>query len=133
MKKVLVVDDELSISAAIAYALMREGFIVETAGDGEEALKKVSFFNPDVMILDVMLPKLSGYEVYRNLDVTTRPCVLLLSVRNNMTDKLQWLEEGADDYMTKPFDIREVVARVRALYRRSSRQSAANARVVKEK
>ncbi|GGA46301.1 response regulator transcription factor [Paenibacillus physcomitrellae] len=118
MIKVLVVDDEISISSAVAYALGREGFEVETAGDGEEALEKVASFNPDVMVLDVMMPKLSGYEVCRKLDERNRPAVLLLTVKNDIVDKVLGLELGADDFMTKPFDIREVVARVKALSRR---------------
>lgn len=118
MIKVLVVDDEVSISSAIAYALQREGYTVETAGDGLEALEKVAVFKPDVMVLDVMMPKMNGYEVCRKLDENNRPAVMLLTVKNDIVDKVLGLELGADDYMTKPFDIREVVARVKALYRR---------------
>ncbi|MGO4107645.1 response regulator transcription factor [Paenibacillus sp. YAF4_2] len=118
MIKVLVVDDEVSISSAIAYALQREGYTVETAGDGLEALEKVAVFKPDVMVLDVMMPKMNGYEVCRKLDDNNRPAVMLLTVKNDIVDKVLGLELGADDYMTKPFDIREVVARVKALYRR---------------
>ena len=119
MIKVLVVDDEASISGAIAYALQREGYIVETAGDGQEGLEKVEQFQPDVMILDVMMPRLSGYEVCRKLeDKENRPSILLLTVKNDIVDKVLGLEMGADDYMTKPFDIREVLARVKALSRR---------------
>lgn len=118
MKKVLVVDDDFSILSAILYALEREGFTVETAGDGEEALEKVAIFKPHVMILDVMMPKLNGYDVYRKLSQKKPPGVLLLTAKNDIVDKVLGLELGADDYMTKPFDIREVLARVKALYRR---------------
>lgn len=122
MIKVLVVDDEASISSAIAYALGREGFTVETAADGEEALRKVAAFHPEVMVLDVMMPKLNGYEVCKRLDDSNRPAVMLLTVKNDIVDKVLGLELGADDYMTKPFDIRELIARVKALARRSHRQ-----------
>ncbi|WP_025679714.1 response regulator transcription factor [Paenibacillus massiliensis] len=121
MIKVLVVDDEASISSAIAYALGREGFTVETAADGEEALRKVAAFQPEVMVLDVMMPKLNGYEVCKRLDDSNRPAVMLLTVKNDIVDKVLGLELGADDYMTKPFDIRELIARVKALARRSHR------------
>ncbi|TCM90790.1 DNA-binding response OmpR family regulator [Paenibacillus sp. BK033] len=123
MIKVLVVDDEVSISSAIAYALQREGFTVETAGDGMEALEKVAAFKPDVMVLDVMMPKMNGYEVCRKLEAGDRPAIMLLTVKNDIVDKVLGLELGADDYMTKPFDIREVVARVKALYRRRQFES----------
>jgi len=119
MTKVLVVDDEISISSAVAYALRREGYTVETAGDGQEALEMVETFNPDVMVLDVMMPKLSGYDVCRRLEDRQGPAILLLTVKDDIVDKVLGLELGADDYMTKPFDIREVIARVKALSRRS--------------
>lgn len=119
MVKVLVVDDEESIRSAVAYGLQREGYTVETAGDGEEALVRRAAFEPDVMVLDVMMPKLSGYEVCRKLEgVRPKPAILLLTVKNDIVDKVLGLELGADDYMTKPFDIREVIARVKALARR---------------
>jgi two-component system, OmpR family, alkaline phosphatase synthesis response regulator PhoP len=125
MTKVLVVDDEISISSAVAYALQRVGYEVETAGDGQEALDRVETFKPDVMVLDVMMPKLSGYDVCRKLEGREdRPAILLLTVKNDIIDKLLGLEMGADDYMTKPFDIREVLARVKALSRRKVHEPA---------
>ncbi|KOR90180.1 response regulator transcription factor [Paenibacillus solani] len=124
MTKVLVVDDEISISSAVAYALRREGYTVETAGDGQEALELVETFNPDVMVLDVMMPKLSGYDVCRRLEDRQGPAILLLTVKDDIVDKVLGLELGADDYMTKPFDIREVIARVKALSRRSRKTEA---------
>lgn len=124
MTKVLVVDDEISISSAVAYALRREGYTVETAGDGQEALELVETFNPDVMVLDVMMPKLSGYDVCRRLEARQGPAILLLTVKDDIVDKVLGLELGADDYMTKPFDIREVIARVKALSRRSRKTEA---------
>jgi DNA-binding response OmpR family regulator len=119
MTKVLVVDDEASISGAVAYALRREDYIVETAADGQEALDRIDTFKPDVMVLDVMMPRMSGYDVCCRLEGRPqRPTILLLTVKNDIVDKVLGLELGADDYMTKPFDMREMIARVKALARR---------------
>lgn len=117
-KRVLVADDEPGITSVVAYALQREGFEVQVAGDGEEALAKAAAFRPHVMLLDVMMPKLSGFEVCRKLPPEGRPGVILLTVKNDIIDKVLGLELGADDYMTKPFDIRELLARTNALLRR---------------
>ncbi|MCG7378329.1 response regulator transcription factor [Paenibacillus sp. ACRSA] len=122
-KKVLVVDDETSIVSAISYALRREGYEVETANDGEEALEKVATFHPQVMILDVMMPKLDGYGVCRRLEDREDIGIILLTVKNDIVDKIVGLEMGADDYMTKPFEIRELLARVKALMRRVEKSS----------
>ncbi|WP_440114173.1 response regulator transcription factor [Paenibacillus sp. QZ-Y1] len=123
-KKVLVVDDESSIVSAIAYALRREGYEVDTANDGEEALVKVTSFQPQVMILDVMMPKLDGYGVCRRLEDRDDIGIILLTVKNDIVDKIVGLEMGADDYMTKPFEIRELLARVKALMRRVEKSSS---------
>ncbi|WP_028549094.1 response regulator transcription factor [Paenibacillus sp. UNC451MF] len=116
--KIIVADDEQAIAHAVAYALQREGFEVETAYDGEEALRKVETFKPRVLVLDVMMPKLSGFDICRKLESRTDIGILLLTVKNDIVDKIVGLELGADDYMTKPFDLRELVARVKALGRR---------------
>ncbi|MFU1794465.1 response regulator transcription factor [Paenibacillus azoreducens] len=118
MIKILVVDDESSIRSALAYALRREGYEVEMAADGQEALDKVKTFLPAVMVLDVMMPRVSGYDVCRKLEGQPRPAILLLTVKDDIVDKVLGLELGADDYMTKPFDMRELLARVKALSRR---------------
>lgn len=123
--KVLVVDDEQSISSAIAYALRREGYEVDTAADGEEALSKVQSFRPMVLVLDVMMPKLNGYDVCRRLENRHDIGIILLTVKNDIVDKIVGLELGADDYMTKPFEIRELLARVKALLRRMEKRSGA--------
>lgn len=117
-KRILVVDDEKSIATAVSYAFKREGYIVDTASDGEEALEKVKSSRPDVIILDVMMPKLTGYEVCRKLENRRGMGIILLTVKNDIVDKVLGLELGADDYMTKPFDVRELVARAKALVRR---------------
>ncbi|SEF65640.1 response regulator transcription factor [Paenibacillus sp. UNC499MF] len=116
--KILVADDEQTITNAIAYGLKREGFIVETAADGEEALRKTESFRPHVLVMDVMMPRLTGFEVCRKLENRKNLGILLLTVKNDIVDKILGLELGADDYMTKPFDLRELIARVRALCRR---------------
>ncbi|MFE6796822.1 response regulator transcription factor [Paenibacillus chitinolyticus] len=116
--KILVADDEQTITSAIAYGLKREGFVVETAADGEEALRKTESFRPHVLVMDVMMPRLTGFEVCRKLEDRKNLGILLLTVKNDIVDKIVGLELGADDYMTKPFDLRELIARVRALCRR---------------
>ncbi|MFC4777388.1 response regulator transcription factor [Paenibacillus sp. GCM10023252] len=117
-RKILVADDEQSIADAIAYALRREGYQVETAHDGEDALSKAASFRPDVIILDVMMPKLTGYDVCRKLENRIGVGIILLTVKDDIVDKVLGLELGADDYMTKPFDVRELMARTKALVRR---------------
>ncbi len=123
-KRILVVDDEASIAQAVAYALRREGYSVAVAHDGEEALKLTAEFKPRVMILDVMMPKLNGYEVCRKLEDRHGLGIILLTVKNDIVDKILGLELGADDYMTKPFDLRELLARTKALFRRMERAVA---------
>ncbi|UHA74845.1 response regulator transcription factor [Paenibacillus sp. 481] len=126
--KVLVADDEQVIVQAISYALKREGFTVETAADGEEALRKAVTFQPHALVLDVMMPKLTGFGVCRKLQ-DQKVGILLLTVKDDIVDKLLGLELGADDYMTKPFDLREVVARVKALCRRLEKTDARDDKV----
>ncbi|MFD2615452.1 response regulator transcription factor [Paenibacillus gansuensis] len=117
-QRILVVDDEVSIAQPVTYAFRREGYVVETAHDGEEALRKAEWFKPHVIVLDVMMPKLNGYEVCRRLDDRENIGIVLLTVKNDIVDKVLGLELGADDYMTKPFDLRELISRVKALLRR---------------
>jgi DNA-binding response OmpR family regulator len=121
--KILVVDDERNILETVGYNLEKAGFRVITATDGEIALQKARQEHPDLMVLDLMLPKMNGLEVCRVLRqepaLKAMP-ILMLSVQADETDKVVGLELGADDYMTKPFSPRELVARVRALLRRRS-------------
>ncbi|WP_097027740.1 response regulator transcription factor [Clostridium peptidivorans] len=117
-ERILVVDDERSIADAIAYAFKREGYSVETAYDGEEALNKIEIFKPHVVILDVMMPKMNGYEVCKKLDDREDLGIVMLTAKNDIVDKVLGLELGADDYIVKPFDIREILARVKSLLRR---------------
>lgn len=119
-QKILVVDDEQSIVTLLKYNLETAGYIVEVAYDGEEALKKVETEQPELIVLDVMLPKKDGIEVCKTIrsDKNLVP-ILMLTAKDDEFDRVLGLELGADDYMTKPFSPREVVARVKALLRRS--------------
>lgn len=120
-QKVLVVDDETAILELVAYNLTREGFEVMTAEDGLSALDRVRQEAPDLIILDVMLPGMSGLEVCRNLRQKTDIPVILLTARKDEVDRVLGLELGADDYVTKPFSPRELIARVKAILRRSTK------------
>jgi DNA-binding response OmpR family regulator len=117
-KRILVADDEPGIANPISYAFRREGYEVVTVYDGQAALDTALSFKPHVIVLDVMMPKLTGYEVCRKLDNRANMGIILLTVKNDIVDKIVGLEMGADDYMTKPFDMRELIARVKALLRR---------------
>ncbi|AMG60472.1 response regulator transcription factor [Staphylococcus lugdunensis] len=119
-QKILVVDDEQSIVTLLKYNLETAGYIVEVAYDGEEALEKVEKVQPDLIVLDVMLPKKDGIEVCKTIrsDKNLVP-ILMLTAKDDEFDRVLGLELGADDYMTKPFSPREVVARVKAILRRS--------------
>ncbi|HSR43398.1 MAG TPA: response regulator transcription factor, partial [Longimicrobiales bacterium] len=119
--RVLVVEDESDIAALIAYQLTREGFRVETSSNGSDALKAVNREVPDLIVLDRMLPGLSGDEVLRQLkqeSATKGIPVLVLTARREQEDRIEGLELGADDYLTKPFSPRELVLRVQAILRR---------------
>jgi len=120
-KRILVVDDEPTLVATLRYNLEREGFEVATAANGEEALSQARVRRPDLIVLDLMLPVLSGYEVCRILQKETSVPILMLTARSDEIDKVAGLEMGADDYVTKPFSMRELMARVRALLRRATR------------
>lgn len=118
-KKVLVVDDEQSIVTLLQYNLEQAGYTVVTAMDGEEGIQLAAEENPDLMVLDLMLPKLDGIEVCKQLrQQKIMVPILMLTAKDDEFDKVLGLELGADDYMTKPFSPREVVARVKAILRR---------------
>ena len=119
MKKILVVDDEPTLVATLKYNLERDGFQVVTAEDGESALDLARSHRPDLVLLDLMLPGLDGFEVCRILRRETQAPILMLTAKGEEIDKVVGLELGADDYVTKPFSMRELLARVRALLRRA--------------
>jgi DNA-binding response OmpR family regulator len=117
---ILLVDDEESLQKLLTFPLARDGFRVVPAHDGEEALDRFAQERVDLVVLDVMLPKLDGLEVCRRLRATSSVPILMLTARDDELDKVLGLELGADDYMTKPFSVREFRSRVRALLRRAS-------------
>jgi DNA-binding response OmpR family regulator len=118
-KKVLVVDDERKIVDIVKAYLERDGFSVTTAYNGRSALEEVRRNSPDIIILDLMLPEISGWDVCRSLRKESDVPVIMLTARDEATEKIVGLEIGADDYVTKPFDPKELVARVKAVLRRS--------------
>ena len=118
MKKILVVDDEKPISDIVKFNLTKEGYEVSTAYDGEEALKMVPEVEPDLIILDLMLPKIDGLEVCREVRKNYDMPSIMVTAKDSEIDKVLGLELGADDYVTKPFSNRELVARVKANLRR---------------
>ena len=125
MAKILVVDDEPNIREVVGQYLRREGYAVVSAADGEEALQAYKRERPDLVVLDLMLPKLSGLEVYRRLLGTEgRVPLIMLTARGEEEDRIVGLSMGADDYVVKPFSPRELVARVTAVLRRAEDASA---------
>lgn len=134
--RVLVIEDEANIAELVRYNLEREGFQVIVAQNGEEGLRLVGQHRPDVVLLDLLLPKLDGLEVCRRLrqaEATRATPIIILTAKASEADKVSGLELGADDYVTKPFSPRELIARVRAALRRSGAQSpdAAGSRIGK--
>jgi DNA-binding response OmpR family regulator len=128
MKRILVIEDEPQMLLGLRDNLELEGYEVQTAADGDEGLQKATTFQPDLVILDVMLPRKNGFDVCRELRARSIATpVVMLTARNQETDKVLGLELGADDYVTKPFSITELLARVRAVLRRSGSRPAAGA------
>ena len=119
MKKILVVDDEKPISDIISFNLENEGYAIEKAYDGEQALEVFEKSQPDLVILDLMLPKMDGLEVCREIRKQSAVPVIMLTAKDSEIDKVLGLELGADDYVTKPFSNRELIARVNANLRRN--------------
>src|SRR5215213_9535848 len=118
--RVLVVDDEPNIVDVIAMALRFQGFAVESAGTGADALRAVDGFKPDLIVLDVMLPDMEGFEVARRLGAQrARVPIIFLTARDATDDKINGLTVGGDDYVTKPFSLEELVARIRTVLRRT--------------
>ncbi len=122
--KILVVDDEPSIAQTTRAYLEREGYVVQTASDGPAGLKAARAWQPDLIVLDIMLPGLDGLEILRQLRQESNVYVLMLTARADETDKIVGLTLGADDYLTKPFSPRELAARVKAILRRGRSANA---------
>ncbi|WP_169083933.1 response regulator transcription factor [Paenibacillus sp. PL91] len=117
-EKIMVIEDERKIADAIAYALRREGYTVEVVDHGTAALERLYAFRPDAIILDVMLPGMDGYDILKKLQDKGRIGVIMLTAKEDIVNKILGLELGADDYITKPFDMRELLARLKSLLRR---------------
>lgn len=118
VKKILIVDDELPIAEILEFNLAKEGYEICCAHDGEEALRKVEDFQPDLILLDIMLPIKDGMEVCREVRKKYETPIIMLTAKDSEIDKVLGLELGADDYVTKPFSTREIIARVKANLRR---------------
>ena len=118
--KILVVDDEMAICDLVKIGLEADGYTVETIQDGNKAIQRFNEFEPDLVILDLMLPGMNGYDICRHISAKKPVPVIMLTAKNDLVDKVLGLEMGADDYMTKPFHMRELSARVKALLRRTS-------------
>ncbi len=122
--RILLIEDEPDLLRGIALALREEGYAVDTAADGEEGLEKALGSHYDALVLDVMLPKLDGWDVLNQFRRAKRTPVLMLTARDQTRDRVRGLDSGADDYLVKPFDLPELFARLRALIRRSSGQAS---------
>jgi DNA-binding response OmpR family regulator len=131
VKTILVADDEPTLVATLKFNLERESYSVITAADGEAALSAARTHRPDLILLDLMMPGLNGLEVCRIIRRETHVPILILTARGAEADKVAGLEIGADDYVTKPFSVRELMARVRALLRRSENAPAPDAEIIK--
>ncbi len=117
-KKILIVDDEKNIVDIIAFNLRKEGYTIITAEDGEEGVEKTFSENPDLILLDIMMPKMDGYEACRKIREKKHTPIIMLTARAEEVDKVLGLEMGADDYVTKPFSVRELTARIKANLRK---------------
>lgn len=129
-QKILVVDDEKQIVELLSAYLEREGYQITAAYDGRSAYEAALKEKPDLILLDLMLPEINGFEVCRMLRVSSNVPIIMLTARDEETDKILCLEVGADDYITKPFSPREVLARVRAVLRRASSEPAAQEQII---
>jgi two-component system OmpR family response regulator len=127
--RILIVEDEPDLLASLAQALREEGYAVDTAADGEDGFYKAENYDYDAIILDVMLPKLDGWEILQRLRQTKKMPVLMLTARDQTRDRVRGLDTGADDYVVKPFDLEEIFARLRALIRRSVNQTTNEIRI----
>jgi two-component system OmpR family response regulator len=129
--RVLVVDDEPNIADVISMALRYEGFDVETAANGQEALAGVESYRPHLMVLDIMLPDMEGFEVARRLGGERAELpIVFLTARDTQEDKIRGLTTGGDDYVTKPFSLEELIARIRVILRRAGHASGGTSRLV---
>jgi DNA-binding response OmpR family regulator len=129
--KILLVEDEKTLAKALKFSLEKEGFAVAVACDGEEATSALAADPPDLVVLDLMLPKLDGFEVCRRLRRGSDVPIIMLTARNEDIDKILGLELGADDYMTKPFNMRELLARIKAILRRTGQLDGGGRKMIR--
>jgi two-component system OmpR family response regulator len=122
--RILIVEDEPDLLSSLAQALREDGYAVDTANNGEDGLYKAENYDYDAVVLDVMLPKLDGWEILKRLRQTKKTPVLMLTARDQSRDRVRGLDGGADDYVVKPFDLPELFARLRALIRRSANKTS---------
>lgn len=124
MQKILIVEDDRNIAKLLKFNLEKEGFSVGTASDGESGMAQLKKLKPDLLILDLMLPKVNGLEICKLVRQETNLPIIILTAKKEETDRVVGLELGADDYITKPFSMRELVARVKAVLRRGKERQA---------
>ncbi len=128
--KILIVDDDINICELLSLYLQKDGFTAFTANDGEQAVGLFSLKKPDLILLDIMLPKLDGWQVCREIRKSSEVPIIMLTAKGETFDKVLGLELGADDYITKPFDTKEVIARIKAVLRRATPSSNKDISVV---
>ena len=126
-QKILIVDDDSNICELLRMYLNKDGFDTAIAADGEEAVDLVLKYKPDLILLDIMMPRLDGWQVCREVRKTSEVPIIMLTAKGEVFDKILGLELGADDYISKPFDTKEVLARIKAVLRRSNEKSKRNA------
>ncbi|MBE6727026.1 MAG: response regulator transcription factor [Ruminococcaceae bacterium] len=126
LNKILIVDDDENICELLRLYLEKDGFETVVAGDGEQAVQFASKYSPDLILLDIMLPKLDGWQVCREIRKTSNTPIIMLTAKGETFDKILGLELGADDYVCKPFDAKEVIARIKAVLRRSNDNEKGN-------
>ena len=114
-KRILIVEDEYSINDILSIALKKEGYEIKAVYDGKTALSVIDSFGPDLVLLDLMLPDMDGFDICR--EIASKYYVIMLTARDNFIDKIIGLELGADDYITKPFEVKEIISRIKALFR----------------
>ena len=117
-EKILIVDDEINICELLRLYLEKEGYVTEVVNDGAKALDAFNSFNPDMVLLDIMLPGLDGWQICREIRKTSQTPIIMLTAKGEVFDKVLGLELGADDYVVKPFEPKEVIARIKAVLRR---------------
>ena len=129
--KILIVDDDNNICELLRLYLQKDGFLTMVVNDGVEAINAAKSYDPDLILLDVMMPKLDGWQVCREIRKESNTPIIMLTAKGEVFDKILGLELGADDYISKPFDTKEVIARIKAVLRRSSEKNGESAKIVR--